>query len=140
MVYFLNDFMKNVSVETLAVVILLITLPSVTYANCETECTPAQSCATLLECRMAEIDCQQACRQRYVLEHLAVTLEKIAVSMTTHSVGNLSEKELLSQPEISPETPGSSFPQLGVPKKQGSMPFLQIDSGTTVITTDTTEE
>lgn len=94
------------------------------YTDCKTECRPEQSCVNLLECRMAEIDCQQSCRQRQVIENLAEVLEKIAISMDSASIAQLAETEILTQPITVPadET-----------MKERKTPFTQIDRGSAII-------
>ncbi len=111
----------------------------VSYAGCESECKPVYSCATLLECRMAEIDCKQACRQRKVLEGLAEALGKIAFSLDNSSMQSMTEGDILSAPITLKVYETPAFPVLGVHRRQESIPFMQIDRGSTVIISDDDE-
>jgi hypothetical protein len=61
---------------SLALICLTATLPSNAFASCEEDCEVPRSCKEYLECRVAQMECLAACKQKEAWELSARSSEK----------------------------------------------------------------
>jgi hypothetical protein len=73
--------MKIFSIIIILLFLFSPTLYSEDYPECESECSPPNSCATLIECRVMKIQCTDSCRQRKAWEQLAQSVEKFTLTL-----------------------------------------------------------
>lgn len=109
------------------------------YEECNNECAPPRGCETLVECKIAQMECLQSCKQRKVWERLEGTLAKLAVSIAqskeTAEPEEIASTSAFSIGEGPQKQVGATFPTLGQTyKKDGSPSNLIVDKSTDIIT------
>ncbi|MDD5194159.1 MAG: hypothetical protein PHQ96_00605 [Candidatus Omnitrophica bacterium] len=67
-------------------------------AACAKECSfLTKDCTAYLDCRVAKTTCTENCMQRKVWEKVAISLDKLIVSLEEQTQASLKEKEIFAQ-------------------------------------------